>query len=230
MATYNGEEFIEEQIFSILRQLSSNDELIISDDNSNDSTLLKVNSFNDKRIKIFKNPGEKGYSQNFENALNNAKGDVIFLSDQDDVWVEDRLRLMINKLENSSLVIADAEIVNEKLETINKSHFDLYNVRKGFLVNFLKTRYIGACMCFKREVLNKAMPFPKDKKYCAHDYWLAIISEFYFSTELSNKTSILYRRHSSNALDGGNSSSNSLFKKVWTRMYCMFNLIMRYGK
>lgn len=230
LATYNGEDFIKEQVESILKQITLTDEIIISDDSSNDKTINVLNSFNDSRIKIFKNPGNRGYTNNFENAINESKGDVIFLSDQDDVWVDNKVELMIDKLKKVSLVVSDAKIVNEKLEVINKSHFQLYNVKQGFIVNFLKTRYIGACMCFKREILTKALPFPGNKKNCAHDYWLTLIAEFYYKVELYEVPLLLYRRHSNNALDGGNSSSNSFFKKVWTRLYCFYNLILRYAK
>ena len=85
MATYNGEKYIEEQLKSILSQLGENDEVIVSDDSSTDNTLAIVESFNDVRIKIF--PNNKFHSPifNFENALKQATGDYIFLSDQDDV-------------------------------------------------------------------------------------------------------------------------------------------------
>ena len=97
MSTYNGEKYIKEQVDSILSQLSDSDELIISDDLSTDKTLDILSSYNDKRIKVINHQPHKGLpphvyaTLNFENALKNAKGDYIFLSDQDDVWLEDKL-------------------------------------------------------------------------------------------------------------------------------------------
>jgi len=227
IATYNGEKFIKKQILSILKQLSVEDEIIISDDYSNDNTLNVIKSFKDPRIKIFMNPDNRGYTGNFENAINQSNGDIIFLSDQDDVWVEGKLSKMKERLKSAHLIVSDAIIVNEKLEVVNDSHFKLYNVRKGFLINFLKTRYIGACMAFKREILEKALPFPNKKKNCAHDYWLTIIAEFYYTVELCETPLLLYRRHSNNALNGGETSTNSLHTKVWNRVYCLFNLMIR---
>ena len=87
IATYNGGAFIKDQIYSILLQLSQNDEIIISDDGSRDSTLNILFSFNDSRIKIYKNGGKHGVVSNFENAIKHATGDYIFLCDQDDVWM-----------------------------------------------------------------------------------------------------------------------------------------------
>ena len=225
MATYNGEQFISEQINSILKQLKDEDELIISDDGSSDKTTTIVSEIEDPRIKFIVNDGEKGYTRNFENALKFSKGDIIFLSDQDDVWVDNKVEIMLKRLENSDMVVSNATIVDAQLQEISESHFQVYNVKKGFWNNFLKTRYIGACMAFKREVLNRALPFPKHQKYCAHDYWLTIVSEAYYKVALEEKPLLLYRRHGMNASSGGENSHNSLVKKIRVRIYCMLNLL-----
>ncbi len=230
IATYNGQRFIKQQLLSIIRQISENDEIIISDDHSTDTTLQIINDLRDDRIKIFLNPNEKGYTKNFENALKHTKGDIIFLSDQDDIWLESKVSKNIERLYACSFVVSDAIIVDENLAILNSSHFKLYNVRNGFLENFIRTRYIGACIAFKKEVLQKALPFPKNQKYCAHDYWLTLVAELYYSTDTINEGLILYRRHSSNALTGGLRSTNSLFQKIYTRFYCLMNLLLRYGK
>ena len=78
VATYNGENYVRQQIESILCQLKADDEIIISDDMSTDSTLEIVKSFNDSRIKIYLHEKEHGFVKNFENALSYAKGDYIF--------------------------------------------------------------------------------------------------------------------------------------------------------
>ena len=78
MATYNGEQYIEEQLKSVLKQLNDNDEIIISDDGSTDSTMNIIDGIGDCRIKVFKGPG-KGVKKNFENAIRQCKGKYIFL-------------------------------------------------------------------------------------------------------------------------------------------------------
>lgn len=227
MATYNGEKYIKEQIYSILAQLSENDELIISDDYSTDNTLAVVNKINDKRIKVYLNELEKGYTKNFENAINKSSGDIIFLSDQDDVWCEGKIDLMLQELEYVTLVISDAKVVDGNLNLLKPSHFQEYGVKKGFLHNFLKTRYIGACMAFKRELLDKALPFPNNSKLCAHDYWITLIGEAYYKVALVNKPLLLYRRHGNNALTGGEGSTRSLYMKLKVRSYCLMQLLNR---
>ena len=225
MAAYNGEMYIKEQIGSILKQLKDDDELIISDDNSSDKTSLIVRAIDDPRIKFIINKGEKGYTRNFENALKESSGDIIFLSDQDDVWADNKVEIMLKHLEDADMVVSDAEIVDSQLQVINDSHFLLHNVKKGFWNNFLKTRYIGACMAFKRSVLDKALPFPKHQKYCAHDYWLTIVSEAYHRVSLEHRPLLLYRRHGKNASSGGEISQNNFIFKVFVRCYCLFNLL-----
>jgi glycosyltransferase involved in cell wall biosynthesis len=228
MATFNGAKFIKAQLDSILCQLRTNDEIIISDDNSNDNTLNIIKNYNDERIKIFINVKEnRGYTKNFENAITKASGEVIFICDQDDVWNKNKVEVMLKHLKTASLVIHNARIVDGNLKLLNESHFNLYEVKNGFFKNFFKTRYIGACMAFKKEILLKALPFPHNQKLCAYDYWLTLIAEFYYNVELVQEPLIYYRRHSSNASTGGNFSANSLFHKIKVRIYSLYQLLKR---
>lgn len=227
MATYNGERYIVEQLQSILSQLSLIDEVIISDDHSTDSTLDVIRSLNDERIKIFMNTMGKGYTRNFENALSKSKGEFIFLSDQDDVWIEGKLSRMMQILQKADFVVGDAVVVNEALEVIQPSHFKQYDVRTGFIHNLFKTRYIGACMGFKRSVLDVALPFPPNSNLCPHDYWIAVVTEMYFKTQLDVIPSLLYRRHGKNASSGGTFSHRGLLTKVYVRVYTLYHLMLK---
>lgn len=227
LATYNGEKYIIEQINSILSQLSNNDEIIISDDNSTDNTLSLIRSIGDHRIKIFINDLGQGYTRNFENAIMNSSGDFIFLCDQDDVWMENKVSVMMNALKTADLIVSDALICDGSLNPTLGSHFKLHSTRSGFINNFIMTRYIGACMAFKREMLMKILPFPLNSKLCAHDYWIANVGEFYYKVELINTPLIKYRRHGLNASNGGEKSKNSLSHKIIVRIYSLFNLLKR---
>ena len=96
IATYNGSKYIKEQIDSILPQLDECDEIIVSDDSSTDNTLSILKSYHDRRIIIFTNQKFNSPIYNFENALKHAKGDIIFLSDQDDIWEFNKVQVMIS--------------------------------------------------------------------------------------------------------------------------------------
>ena len=95
IATFNGEKFIKEQLDSILCQLGVDDEIIISDDSSVDQTISIIESYKDKRIKIFVNQKFSSPIYNFENAIMKSRGDFIFLSDQDDIWQSDKVEKML---------------------------------------------------------------------------------------------------------------------------------------
>ena len=123
MATYNGEKYIKEQLESILRQLNVNDEVVISDDGSTDNTIKIVNDFKDSRIKIICGP-KKGIIKNFENAIKNCTGKYIFLSDQDDIWLDNKVNEVLNCFKSDiTCVLHDAKIVDTNLNAIDDSFF-----------------------------------------------------------------------------------------------------------
>lgn len=229
MATYNGEKYIKNQISSILNQMEINDELIISDDNSTDSTISIIKSFNDSRIKLLDKKERLGCSLNFELAIKNAINDIILLSDQDDVWMDNKIEIMVSDLEKYDLVMSNAYITDSDLRIIHDSLFEKLKVKKGFLSNLLKTRYVGACMGFTKEVKDKILPFPRNSKFCQHDYWITLIAELYFTTKLDNHQLIYYRRHSNNLSSGGDSNINnrSLLLKIATRLYTLYHIFLR---
>jgi glycosyltransferase involved in cell wall biosynthesis len=230
MATYNGEKYVKEQLASILSQLSENDEIIISDDNSSDSTLDIIKGLNDRRISVVLNEKPAGYTKNFENTLEKATGDVIFLADQDDVWLSNKVSITLSYLKKYDFVVSDCTIVDADLNTLAPSHFNIHNVRTGFMNNFLLPRYIGACMAFKKEVLSTCLPFPEKQKFAAHDYWISQWAELRFSTVVINEPLILYRRHGSNASNGGTTSKNSLVHKLTVRGYTLLFLFINWMK
>ncbi|MDO5420526.1 MAG: glycosyltransferase family 2 protein [Bacteroides sp.] len=228
IATYNGEKYIEEQINSILPQLSKFDEIIISDDGSTDRTLEILASINDHRIKILKNNDEHGCASNFENALKHSKGDVIFLCDQDDIWSEKKVQTMLADLSHADMVISDASVVNGNLEIINGSFWQLSSPNRGFWGNIYRFAYLGCCMCFRRCVLMKALPFPKNHKMATHDNWLCVVGLFFFNVYYEKSPLIQYRRHTNNVSEGRlTKSTKSFFFKIKYRIYLLWHLFIR---
>lgn len=199
MAAYNGEKFISDQIESIIKQLSYDDELVISLNNSTDSTEAIINSyFKDNRVKLFKCE-EKGIIANFENAIKNCKGDIIVLSDQDDIWLDNKLLILKEYYNNNDCiaVIHDCSIVDENLNCIENSFYKYNHSKKGFIKNLVKNSYIGCCMSFKKELIAEILPIPRDVPM--HDQWIGLIAELEGNVTFLDKVLLLYRRHSSNA-------------------------------
>ena len=198
MAVYNGEKYIKEQIDSILLQLSQYDELIISCDKSSDSTLKILENYSeDKRIKVIKGPS-KGILENFANAIQNCNNEYIFLSDQDDIWLEEKVKSVLDVFEktNAIVVLHDAKIADADLNILEDSFFEKRGCQKGILKNIVKNSYIGCCMAFKSELKSAILPIPKDIPM--HDQWIGLLGEKFGNVEFLNKPLILYRRHGAN--------------------------------
>lgn len=227
MATCNGEDYIEEQLISILSQLSVDDEVVISDDCSTDLTLKIIESLNDSRVAVFSNSERLGYTKNFENALKKCSGDVIFLADQDDVWLDGKVQKVMSVLVNSDFVVTDCSLTDENLNVTQISHFELHNIKRGFLKNLLLPRYVGACMAFKRSVLEFSLPFPKYNQYSPHDYWISLIAESKFKVSLLPEPLMLYRRHGKNASNGGQRSRVSFVRRFAIRIITLYHIVHR---
>lgn len=233
LATFNGEKFIKSQIESILIQLNDNDELIISDDQSTDNTVAIVRKINDPRIQIYYNEKKHVSSpsafatKNFENALSKSKGDIIFLSDQDDVWLPNKIEVMISYLETYDMVISDAYITDINLEIVHDTRFypgcgQTQNLYKAYISTH---PYQGSCMAFNRKVLAKALPFPKP--ITSHDTWLGYLGATFFKVKLAPEKLMYYRRHSDVVSITGEKSKRPLVYKLFNRLKYLSMVIMR---
>jgi glycosyltransferase involved in cell wall biosynthesis len=239
MATYNGEKFVQEQIESILRQLKNDDQLIISDDSSTDSTIDVIKSIKDKRIILIEHQTFQDYNFNFENALKYAEGDYIFLSDQDDIWKNDKVASTLECFEKTkaNVIISDCELVDINLNTIHQSFFRMGRSKKsGIFYNLYKNSYLGCCMAFDRKTLKASLPFPK--KLASHDTWIGLMGEFIGTTYFLNESLILFRRHGKNFSATNNvgdifltgQSPYSLWHILNNRVYLIFSLFKRFIK
>ncbi len=214
LAAYKGEKYIAEQVLSILSQLGDGDELIISDDfpegKTRDALTAIINS--DPRVKYIHGKGQ-GLIKNFQNALNNSKGDYIFLSDQDDIWLEGKVAAVTAEFENgASVVMHDALITDGELNPTGERAFQVNSAGTGIFKNILKNSYQGSCMAFKSEMKKYILPFPD--KIPMHDQWIGLMGEKHGKVHLINHPYILYRRHGDNASGGG----STLLQKIKWRV------------
>jgi glycosyltransferase involved in cell wall biosynthesis len=231
MATYNGEKYLAEQVESILLQLGENDELVVSDDGSTDETVKILENFNDRRIRIFRHNRilkDKfpfySVTKNFENAISQATGDYIFLADQDDVWLPNKTQMMMPFLQEDTLVLSDAWIVNENLEIQEKlSKYMQY--KEGYFKNLLKCTTQGCRIAFTKKIKDFCLPFPNG--IVIHDFWIRQIAELKFKVHYVSEPLMYYRRHSDN-LSKIVKSKNSLFFMIKYRVVIFFESIKRY--
>jgi len=199
MATYNGEKYIEEQLASILSQLSFEDECLISDDGSTDNTLHIIQQFQNKypQIRLLQGP-RKGVIANFDYCLSQSKGDFIFLADQDDVWHADKVSKIIalfKQQPHTKLILSDLAIVDQNLQTVIPSYFAYKKVKTGTLNNIIRNRYIGAGMAFRADLKQEILPIPKNVPM--HDMFIGIMAEP--NVTLLPEVLTDYRRHEENA-------------------------------
>jgi glycosyltransferase involved in cell wall biosynthesis len=235
MATYNGEKYIKQQIDSILNQIDSNDELIISDDGSTDNTLKIIRSYDDNRIvlihhkqnlKIKKNrySNIKLATNNFENALRFVRGDYVFLSDQDDVWLKNRKDECLKYLKNYDIVLCNYNIINDNEKIICEKFLNKSPISKYIIFNILNMHFIGCCIAFNRKILNYILPFPAS--LFVHDIWIGSIGsklgEFCFIDKILHS----YRRHESN-ISYIKNSKNSIIFKIYYRVVLYVQILNR---
>lgn len=225
--TYNGGLYIKEQLDSILKQSRAVDEIIISDDSSTDNTVDLIKSYKDSRIKLFENQKFSSPIFNLEFTLEQAKGDYIFLADQDDIWMKNKVELLVEQLKSNKLVISDGEIINQSGEIIAPSIFELFNSQRGFVRNFIKSSYMGCCMAFDKEILNHILPFPKT--IAMHDLWIGLNAELYTTPFFYPQKLIRYRRHSFNKtpLDS-KTNNNSILHKLSYRIIILTLIGLRF--
>lgn len=213
MAAYNGMDYISEQIESILDQLAPDDELVISVDPSTDGTeaFLLERGNKDKRIHVYTGPGQ-GLIANFENAIAKTTGDIIFLSDQDDIWLPGKVQRVTQAMEdpNTLVVLHDARIIDKDKNVTDPSFFAWRGSKPGFFSNIIKNSYIGCCMSFKADLKTAALPFPKNIPM--HDQWLGLLGEKLAAVKLIPEVLISYRRHESNVSSQHHSSLGQMVK------------------
>lgn len=226
IATYNGERFVREQIDSVLCQLSSGDEIIVSDDGSTDETLALINGIGDKRIRIIEGPRKHSPILNFENALKEAKGEYVFLADQDDVWKPNKVEVCMKWLQKYDCVVSDAEVTDSSLNQLYPSLYEVMHMKEGRIYNTIwKNGYTGCCMAFMRNVLEASLPFPKDIPM--HDIWIGNVAAYKYSVKFIPDKLILFRRHNDTVSCNGKGSKYSIWQQIrfrWNIIKSIVNL------
>lgn len=216
MATYNGEKYLQEQLDSFLSQTRLPDELVISDDCSTDSTMQILHDFAKSapfEVKIYQNEHNLGFVHNFENALKQTSGDIIFLSDQDDVWFPNKIEYVTNFAQQNTeylLYMNDAEIC-----LADGTPTKLTILKQILSLRFSEEKFaIGCCMAIRKDLRDMALPIPK---FHAHDTWLNKLSNILEVKKVLPSVLQFYRRHGGNA-------SNCIYSR--TKRQTPLNLII----
>lgn len=227
MATYNGETYIAEQIKSILAQTIPVDEIIISDDGSSDRTLQIITDLGDPRIKIITGNPNPGYAGNFEFAICHTTGDIVFLADQDDIWMPNKVEAVRNVFcQNDSiqLVITDGILIGKDSRPIDgvvsrtvrqESDRMLQQDYLSLLIPVCLAN--GMCMAFRKKFIDCICPFPDSTAH--HDRWIAFCGVCNDAAYFLNEPLVGYRIHDTNTSMRGNISAQKRFFRALRMAY-----------
>lgn len=234
MATFNGEKFIREQIASIERQTYSNWQLFISDDGSTDNTvkIIKELANKNERITLVNTERQGGVVKNFNKALSATEAEYVVLSDQDDIWPEERLARLVETIEKyknqdsnkSLLVFTDLEVIDKNGNIKESSFYQANNIEpyENMRGNNLlwRSSVYGCTTIVNRKLLDRALPIPQNA--LMHDQWLALHASQENGLYYFDYCSIKYRQHDNNVTGG--SKKNLLEKlKSFPKSYKVIN-------
>lgn len=230
MATYNGEKFLIEQLESFAKQTVLPNEVVITDDGSNDNTLNLINSFKEIApftIRVYSNESNLGYTQNFNKAMQLCTNELIFLSDQDDVWFPNKIEYMIglaNLHQNKDVFMIDAELVDEDLQTSGLTKQgqikDLGLGENAFVM--------GCCIAVRKTFLDIILPVPKD--FIGHDNWMVALADFLQLRVIDHTVLQFYRRHGNNESNGIYNSLVKINKYSVDRLIKKYSLLFKHSK
>lgn len=231
ICTYNGEQYIKEQIESILHQKIPPSCIYISDDGSIDQTVsIAKDTLNNSNVnfELTINKRRLGYAKNFINVLSKTKSEIVFFCDQDDIWVVDKIYHFENEInENNAidLFFSDAFLVDQKLKRFPYSLWDVLNINPeqvlSYKIFYKRNIVTGATMAIRRRLIGKCLNIPNG---VPHDYWIASVASCFGGIKMINEKLIFYRQHDKNVLGATRKSlQNKIFdlfskKSVGTRI------------
>ena len=230
LAAYNGADYISDQLYSILEQLRIDDEIIVSIDGSTDGTKSRVQKIFDPRLKIVDGPS-KGINMNFANALSFATGDAILFSDQDDIWLDGRIDVFLEKLQLYDFVFFDAEVIDSDGKLLYNSYFKRHKTNKRFIPALFKCRTLGCCIGFKKCSVGIDLKFHKYYEKLPFDYCITLLALALYKCYFTDNVYHRYRRHDRNVSSGGVKANTSLIQKILFRTRALVYICKHlYGK
>ncbi len=210
LCTYNGAKYLTSQLESYLSQTQLPDELVVCDDCSLDDTVTILEGFAERApfsVRIWANNPNIGSTKNFEKAISLCSGDIIFLSDQDDIWMTNKIEKVTNEFDRDDkvgMVFSDVELVDGASESLGGSLFESgikaeerILIEKGELFSILLGRdiVIGAALTFRSKFTNAILPIPTDIPNMIHDGWIAMIISAVAKYNFLDEPLIKYRQH-----------------------------------
>lgn len=237
VATYNGASFLLAQLESIAQQTHKPAQIIIVDDASSDDTIRIANNFAAAypEVLVVQNETRLGYIKNFEKGMLLATASYVALSDQDDIWVSNKLEKLLFAIGDQMLAYSDSELIDANGGLL---HQKMSSIKNQLAYHTPVMYAIGAwapghAMLFKKELINKAVPFPV---LVTHDFWLGFVATCYSKVVYVNEPLVHYRQHTQNAI-GADTTKNKTTsitlaekkQKARARMELLYNKVKETG-
>ncbi len=233
LCVYNGGWFLAEQLASIVAQTHPIDELVVCDDCSNDNTLDMLECFSQTvsfPVRIYKNSQQLGSTKNFEKCLQLCKGDIIFLCDQDDAWLPEKVAKQVQFLNENpakEAVFSDGGMMDGESNIISGNIWEAvmfvpklqerWNNGEAYQILYRGYVVTGATLAIRARVLPKLLPFPDGIKEMIHDSWIALVLSLTDEIGFVNEPLINYRRHANQQVGFGTTDEYVGLKERFTR-------------
>jgi glycosyltransferase involved in cell wall biosynthesis len=210
LCTYNGAAYLQEQLESFAGQLRLPDELVVGDDGSSDQSVSILENFAKTApfpLHIHVNDKNLGLIRNFDETIKRCSGDIIFLSDQDDVWMTEKIARILpefERLPNVGLVFSDVLLVDQNLNSLGSTLFqtmfsqsNMELARKGKMLDVLLERNVagGMALAFRADLVPWFSPIPTKFAKILHDYWIALIAAAISEVHFVDEILVKYRQH-----------------------------------
>lgn len=229
MATHNGSKFIRDQISSITKQTTIPDELIVVDDFSHDDTVEIVQQYASlfSYIRLIRLNRNVGVISAFEIGLKNTTGNIIFLCDQDDIWAPFKIKNFIAEFDDPRVACVIGNLTVFFEDGAPTRPFFQRNPKDRFTIfrQFIKNDFIGCNMAIRRDVLTRALPFPK--LISMHDWWLAVTALSVSSVKYLDLTTMKYRRHSATVTSFNKRSISVILRSRFANLIALIILSSR---
>ncbi len=220
LCTYNGAKYLREQLDSIASQTYPPDELVVCDDRSVDGSVEIAKTFASRApfpVRLYVNEEGLGTIKNFESAIGLCEGDFVALSDQDDVWLPNKLEVTLRAMREAEdrygvatpiLVHTDLRVVDPERRLIAPSFYKHQGYRRSHknpLAKLLVKNYVTGCtLMMNRALRNAGLPIPREAMM--HDWWLALVAAALGRVVSLPEATVLYRQHGGNAVGAGRRS------------------------
>lgn len=212
LCTFNSSKFLQEQLDSFLRQTHLPDELVVCDNHSEDNTIALLKKFQETApfpVRIFENGKNLGFNKNFEKAISLCEGDIIFPSDSDDIWLEEKIQKMLLPFADPQVALvlsdeflADAQAKNSgdtfwQSNGFHQEEKELFLSESGTELLLHKTITTGHSLALRASLREKIMPIPATYMY---DAWIIWLAKLFAKVALVEEPLVLYRRHESQSV------------------------------